>query len=177
MPKSKSAKVKKTLTYLLPVVSALLLALLVGIAIHRFRRDSKLIVNQMIADQIEQLVGVFKRIDKNCKIISFEHERNYIDFLNVKSFVGSEIGAMNLTYPEGWEGPYLADNPTILEKYYVVIITPKGWFIAPDDGVQLANGKIIGTDIKLDKNTNFDELIHDPQTLSFNGRPLAAKIR
>lgn len=172
-----SAKIKKTLTYLLPIISVLLLMLLVGIAIHRFRRDSKLIVSQMIADQVEQLAGIFKKIDKSCKIINFEHEKNYIDFLNVKSFVGSEIGAMNLTYPQGWEGPYLADNPTILEKYYVVIITPKGWFITPDDGVQLANGKIIGKEIKLNRDTNFEELLRDPQALNFNGRPLAAKIR
>lgn len=172
-----SAQFKKSLTYLLPIVSALLLALLVGIAIHRFQRDAKLIVSQMIADQVEQLAGIFKRIDKACRIVGFDHEKNYVDFLNVKSFVGSQIGAMNLAYPAGWEGPYLPDNPTINEKYYIVIITPKGWFIAPDDGIQLANGKTIGKDIKLNKETNFDELMRDPQALSFNGRPLASRIR
>lgn len=168
---------KKLLTYLLPVGSAILLALLVGIAVHRFRRDAKFIVNQTIADHVEQLASIFKKIDDSCKIINFDHEKNYIDFLNVKSFVGSEVGSMNLTHPTSWAGPYLNDNPTIQEKYYVVTITPRGWFIVPDDGVKLANGKVIGTDIVINKETNFDQLTKDPEALSFKGRPLAIKIR
>lgn len=168
---------KKLLTYLLPIGSAILLALLVGIAIHRFRRDAKFIVNQTIADQVEQLASIFKKIDESCKIINFDHEKNYIDFLNVKDFVGSEVGSMNLTHPKAWTGPYLNDNPTIQEKYYVIVISPRGWYIAPDDGVKLANGKIIGTDIVINKETNFDQLMKDPEALSFKGRPLAIKIR
>ncbi|MCL5436921.1 MAG: hypothetical protein M1549_03550 [Candidatus Dependentiae bacterium] len=176
MPRS-SAQVKKLLTYLLPIASAVLLALLVGLAVYRFKRDAKLIVSQIIADQVEQLRGVFKRIDASCRIIGFDHERNYIDFLNVESFVGSEVGSMNLTYPSNWEGPYLPENPTVGGKYYVVIATPKGWFIAPDNGVRLANGKTIGKEIKLGRDANFDALMRDPNALAFNGRPLAARIR
>ncbi len=163
--------------YLLPGITAVFLILLFGVAIHRFSRDSKLVTNQVLADQIEQLAAIFKRIDTKCKIIDFEHEKNFVDFLTVKSFVGSEVGAMNLTFPQEWEGPYMNDNPTLHEKYYVIVETPHGYYVAPGDGVKLANGKIIGKDIILDKNTDFEKLIKDPETLSYNNRPLAMQIK
>lgn len=176
MPRS-SVSFKKALTYLLPIASALLLALLTGLAVYRFRSDSKIVVGQIIAAQVEQLAQIFKRIDRDCRIVGFDHEKNYIDFLNVKGFLGSQVGSMNLAHPIKWEGPYLADNPTIQEKYYMMVITSKGWFIAPGDGVKLANGKVIGKDIVYNKDTDFDELVHNPNALSFKGRPLAVRIK
>lgn len=171
-------KNKKIIThYVLPAVSAALLLLLFVVAIYRLKQDAQNFSNQLIVDHIEQLSNIFKRIDASCKIIDFEHEKNYIDFLNVSGFVGSEVGSMNLAHAERWEGPYLKENPTMQEQQYVIVVTPKGHYIAPGDGVRLANGKVIGRDIILDKNTDFEKLIKDPETLQFDKRPMAALIK
>lgn len=163
--------------YIVPVVAALFFIFLFIIAIYRFYQSSNELASTLIADHIQQLTTIFKKIDAECKIIDFEHEKNYIDFLTVKSFVGSEVGAMNLTYPQFWKGPYLNDNPTIQEQQYVIITTPHGYYVAPGDGVKLANGKVIGTDIILNSSTNFEQLLQDPNGLLHKNRPLAAKIK
>ncbi len=165
------------LSYLLPIVTATLLLGLLGIALQRYYKDSQTISSQLTAQTIEELAQIFKKIDDSCKIIDFEHEKNYVDFLTVEKFIGSEVGSMNLTYPEKWEGPYLRDNPTIQEKYFVIIDTPKGYYLAPGDGVKLANGKIIGTDLILDRNTDFEKLIQDKDMLLFDSKPLAQFIK
>ncbi|HBY05680.1 MAG: hypothetical protein UV38_C0001G0123 [candidate division TM6 bacterium GW2011_GWE2_42_60] len=163
--------------YLLPTITGLFLILLLSIALHRYSRDAKLLTNQLLADNIEQLTTIFKRIDEKCKIIDFEHEKNFVDFLNVKGFTGSEVGAMNLAAAEAWEGPYLPTNPTVQDKNFVIVETAAGYYLAPGDGITLANGKIIGKDIILNKDTNFEKLIQDPTALQYNGRPLAALIK
>ncbi|HAU30312.1 MAG: hypothetical protein UV79_C0001G0052 [candidate division TM6 bacterium GW2011_GWF2_43_17] len=168
---------RQILGYLLPIVTALLLLGLLGIALQRYYKDSKTISSQLTAQTVEELAQIFKKIDNRCKIIDFEHEKNYVDFLTVERFVGSEVGSMNLTHAEKWEGPYLRDNPTIQEKYFVIIDTPKGYYLAPGDGVKLANNKVVGVDIILDKNTDFDALISDKDMLLFDGKPLAQFIK
>jgi hypothetical protein len=168
---------KRLFTYLLPVITGLFLAGLLLIALQRYHRDSKKIINLLTAQTVSELVEIFKRIDTTCNIISFEHEKNYIDFLTVKDFVGSEVGAMNLAHPEQWEGPYLGDNPTIQEKYLIVLNTPKGYYIAPGDGVTLANGKVIGVDIILNQNSDIEALIADENLLLFQGKPLIQKFK
>lgn len=168
---------RQILGYLLPTATAILLLGLLGIALQRYYHDSKIISSKLTAQTIEELAQIFRKIDDTCKIIDFEHEKNYVDFLTVERFVGSEVGSMNLTHPEKWEGPYLRDNPTIQEKYFVIIDTPKGYYLAPGDGVRLANGKIIGTDIILDRNTDFEALNNDKEMLLFDGRPLAQLVK
>lgn len=170
-------KKRQILGYLLPTITAVFLLGLLGIALQRYYAESKTISSKLTAQTVEELALIFKKIDKTCKILSFEHEKNYIDFLTVERFIGSEIGAMNLVHPENWAGPYLRDNPTIQEQYFVIVDTPNGYYIAPGDGVKLANGKIVGKDIILNKNTDFDALIKDKEVLSFEGKPLAQIIK
>ena len=131
--------------------------------------------DRIIADHIVQLDAIFENIHRTCNIINFEHQKNYIDFLTVKSFVGSEVGSMNLAYPEKWVGPYLDDNPTIQEQYYQIVRTKKGYFIVPGLGVRLSNGKIIGKDIILSEDADIQGMI-DAGSLQFEGRPLGSKI-
>jgi hypothetical protein len=138
---------------------------------------SKTIKDDIISHDIIILSEIFKRIDKKCGIIGFEHEKSYIDFLNVKSFIGSEIGAMNLMYPDEWEGPYLKDNPTVQEKLYQVVNTKDNYYIIPSNGVELSNGKIIGQDIILNKYSDIKEMIEGDGDLISQGRPLAGIIK
>lgn len=172
------SKAKKSfLTYLMPLLTAALLLSLVSISIYRLYTQSHTIINDLIVDHIEELTRIFKEIDTDCHIIGFNHEKNYIDFLNVKSFEGSEIGSMNLAYPDQWKGPYIQDNPTIQEKLYVVIVTKHGYYIAPGDGVELSDGKVIGKDIILNAETDFNSLTKGNGLLANNNQPLVCMFK
>lgn len=137
---------------------------------------SKYSTDAIIAQDMQTLQQIFREIDKDCKIIDFEHTKNYIDFLTVKEFIGSQVGAMNITYPKNWKGPYLKHNPTVLEQQYIVLKSKKSYYLVPGDGVILANGQTIGTDIILNEKADIEALLQDPKGLKSSQGPLAVKI-
>ena len=98
-------KIKKNI--LIPSFIAACCIFLLGLTVTRLWHMHGTTTDVMIAEHIEQLSAIFKRIGKECGIIDFEHQRNYIDFLNVIAFEGSEVGPMNLRYPTKWQGPYV----------------------------------------------------------------------
>jgi len=161
---------------IIPMLTIILFLLLVGVALFRLFYQARTIADEMITKEVVQLVDIFKKIDKRCKIISFDYQKNNINFLNVKSFVGSEVGPMNLAYPENWEGPYLDDNLNIQGKEYQIVRTKKGYFITPGEGVVLANRKIVGKDIILDEDADIAAMMLDGQALNFKGKALAAPL-
>lgn len=130
----------------------------------------------LIADNIARLSEILERIDTTCKIISFDAQKNPINFLTVRGFAGSEVGSMNMSYPTHWQGPYLHKELSIQGIPYMVVKTTKGYFITPGDGVRLPSGKVIGTDIVLDEKADIEALIRDEQSLMFEGKPLAALL-
>lgn len=150
---------------------------LLGLTVHRYWLQAGLTTDSVIAEHIEQLSGIFKKIDTDCGIIDFEHSRNYIDFLTVIAFVGSEIGAMNLKYPNNWQGPYIQDNPTVQTKYYEIVKTKHGYWIVPGQGVRLSNGNVIGKDIIFDENTDMPKLLETKTILINNNRALVAPLK
>jgi hypothetical protein len=150
--------------------------LLAGVTIYRLLRDAKTESDVIIAKDVQQLAAIFKRIDAKCKIIDFESQKNPIGFLNVKGFVGSELGTMNLAYPQRWEGPYVNDNPTVQEKLYMIVKTKKGYFVTPGDGVRLGNGKVIGKDLILDENADIAAMMNDKKALLFEDSVLAVPL-
>ncbi len=154
-----------------------LIFILCAITVINFWQQAKVYTNQIIAEDITVLSTVFNSIHHDCIIIDFQYQQqNYIDFLNVISFEGSEIGTMHLKYPHHWKGPYMRENPTIQGKYYQIVKTNMGFYIVPGNGVQLNNGKIIGKDILLDGKANINAMIQDKGILNFNGQPLAAYL-
>lgn len=160
----------------LPFFAIILFVILASLAIVRlvyYRVDS----DELIAQKVVQLAEILERIEDQCNIIDFDRQKTPIDFLNVVKFVGSEVGGMNLAYPENWTGPYLNDNPTIQDKEFQVVRTKQGYFVTPGDGVVLSNGKVVGKDIVLDENADILKLMADPKGLNFNGKPLAAQAR
>ena len=152
---------KKTVIVL---VSSSLIAGLFFLTWYQFKKEARVVINQVIMEHIAQLKTIFDRIDTECGILGFDHDKNYIDFLTVTSFVSSEIGAMNLISPEKWQGPYVHDNLTVQTKKYEIVRTKNGYYIVPGTGVQLSNGKIMGkdvvitptTDIELNPRTRYD---------------------
>lgn len=160
----------------LVLVAALVIAGLIGVSIFHVMYRPRYIASAMIAQDVTQLHDIFKKIHNDCGIISFDYQKNNINFLNVKDFSGSEVGPMNLARPQGWQGPYLTDNLTIQGKEYQVVTTTNGHYIVPGDGVVLANGKEIGKDIILDEAADIDFLTRKDRPLTHQGAALAIKL-
>jgi len=162
--------------YLMPLLAALVFAIFVIIAVMNTFITSKEYVADVIDHDIKNLVEIFKKIDTQCGILSFDYPKNHINFLNVAKFAGSEVGSMNLIHPENWQGPYMKETPRVQDKEYVVRKTDKGLFITPDDGIKLPNGKIIGKDIILDEKADIASLIKEEGTLKFKDKLLAEPL-
>ncbi len=156
--------------------SAIGLIVLLSMTIGVFLYNAKMATNRIIVRDINQMEQIFKDINDRCGIVSFEHDVNYVDFLTVGSFVGSEVGSMNLRDSKGWEGPYVQDNPTVQSRYYEIIRTKDGYFLVPGKGSRLSNGSVLGEDLVLDKDADIPALIESKTLLDKNGGPLAVKI-
>jgi hypothetical protein len=159
------------------IISSIGLGALIGIAVFTTFFGIKTNRGNLIVSEIAQLADIFKRIHKTAVIKSFDATHNVINFLNVKSFAGSEVGPMNIAYPDKWEGNYLPDNLTIQSKEYEVIRNTNGmYYIVPGQGVRLPNGKVMGKDVVLDEASDIESLMAKGGDLNFEGQPMAAVI-
>jgi hypothetical protein len=158
------------------IISSALLIGLFFLTLYQFRTQARIIINQVIATDVALLKTIFDRINTDCAIIGFDHEKNYIDFLTIKSFVSSEVGAMNLMVPEKWAGPYAQDNPTIQSKKYEIVHTKTGYYIVPGTGVQLSNGMVMGKDIVITSATDIDDIANEEHGLFYQGKALVAPV-
>lgn len=134
------------------------------------------ITNINPAEHVRQLKKIIEEINATCGISNFIREKIQINFLNIKSFEGSEIGGMNLIYPAKWKGPYLEYNPSYQSKLYNILITKDGHFIVPGDGVKLKNGKIIGVNLILNASANIPLMMQNKDELLIDCQPVAAKL-
>ncbi len=159
-----------------PIFIVLLFLSLFIIAIVGLLRESRTFADEVIAHDIQMLSDVFKSIDADCSIANFEHQKNYVDFLNVEKFVGDEVGSMQLMMPEKWQGPYVRENPKVFGKPFLIVRTKKGYFIVPPIGFKLSNGKKVGIDIKIDESADIQAMIDSPKGFRYQDKPLAAKI-
>jgi len=165
--------------FIKPIVMTLLGCLLLGalgFTVYRYYQQSGQVTEYLIADHIEQLAQTFKKIDDDVEVQNIMRDKSYIDFLNVVSFTGSEIGSLNVAYPDRWKGPYMQDNPTMQGKVYEIIKTREGYYIVPGEGVKLENGKIIGKDILFTYDTDMESLVNDTIGLEYQRRPLIAPL-
>lgn len=158
-------------------LASTILLLLFLIAFFSLWHEAQRAPEQVMTEHIQKLAEIFDTIHKQYVIIGFDHAKNYIDFLNVNSFEGSQIGSMNLAYPHLWKTAFLKDNFTMQEKQYQVIKTKNGYFIVPGAGVRLSNGLIMGKDIIIDEQTDITPLLLKDGPLQFQGKPLAAPIK
>ncbi len=149
---------------------------LVLVSIISFLYRANFVTGTVIAQDVKKLGQIFDKINKTCGISSFDNQQNIINFLNVATFAGSEVGAMNLAYPDKWEGPYVQDNLEVQGKEYMVVKTKTGYFVTPGNGVKLPNGAIIGEAIILNEHADIAAMMANRNKLLFQGRPLAARI-
>ncbi|MCA9770036.1 hypothetical protein KC460_01540 [Candidatus Dependentiae bacterium] len=164
--------------YLVPTLIVFVFLALIGIAIISLLYRAPIHTADIMINEIAQLKTILEKIDRDCKIIDFDYQQNWINFLTIKKdgFVGSEVGTANLAYPEKWSGPYVKDNPTIQEKEYMVVRTKDGYFITPGQGVRLPNGKTIGTDVILDEDADIISMMRDENALMYQGKSFAAPL-
>ena len=157
------------------ILSSLVLGGLLGFTAYMTLFNVKKNRGALIAQEVAELAEIFKKIHKTAVIKSVDHPRSVINFLSVKSFAGSQVGPLNLLYPNKWTG-YLPDNTTMQSKEYELLATKNGYYVVPGEGVVLPNGKVVGKDILLDENTDFAALTQKDGDLNFEGHPLVAFI-
>ncbi len=168
---------KQTRSYFIPaLVAVIVVGGALAFTIYQYYRQSRRATDRIIAEQLEQLVAVFTKIEEDCEILDILHDRSYIDFLNVRSFSGSEVGSLNLVHPEKWQGPYMIENPTMQGKLYEIIHTKSGYYIVPGQGVKLTNGKIIGKDIILSQQTDIAQVSNKKVGLVYQDKSLIARL-
>lgn len=161
---------------LMPVLAITVFCIFVIIAIFNTYRSTKDYESELIERDVKLLAEKIKAIEKDCKILSFAGIKNIINFLNVKSFTGSEVGPVNLKHADRWKGPYMEQNPSIQGIEYQLIRTLKGYFVVPGDGVKLPNGKIMGKDIVFDEKSDIAAMMLNDAQLQYKGKRLAAPV-
>ena len=119
------------------VFSTTLLFVFAAIFLFRLVNNKPYFMASIINEDLARLSRVFDQIDKTCNILNISCNRCVIDFLTVKNFITSEVGCLNLAFPERWEGPYLGTNPRFQEKHYELVSVDEGLFIVPGDTVKL----------------------------------------
>lgn len=157
------------------IVGVVLLAAF-GYSFYRFYRSAQQATDRIAAEQVKTLVKILRKIDDTCGIVDITRDRSVIDFLTVKSFVGSEVGSLNLMEPSKWAGAYLNVNYAIQGKPYEIIRTKDGYFVVPGEGVKLSSGKVIGKDIVFTYDTDVEAYVNDAGGLEVNGYPLAVRL-
>lgn len=157
-------------------ISTLFIFLLVMTLVLRLFYSRPQMVASIIEDDINQITLMLKRIDVKCNILSINKDRSDVDFLNIKSFSGSQVGPLNLAYPDKWEGPYLRVNPSIKGKYYEIVKVKDGIFVIPGRGVKLPNGLTIGKDFDISKENVMSFFVKAGGMLTYRGRRFAKPI-
>lgn len=160
-----------------PIITLGILFILFCIVGYNFYYQSREFSSDLITRDLATLQTIFKKIDDECKIMSFDNKKNPVNFLNVGTFKGSEVGPMNLAYPQQWKGPYLEKNPHIQGIEFQIINTKNGLFITPGDGVLLPNNKTIGKDFVVDENADIQAMMKNENALMHKGQPLAIELK
>ncbi len=152
-----------------------LLALLL-VPAYYFLQRARRVEEASVVSTVQKLAALFTKINKDAHILGFELEKTPINFLTVRSFVGSTVGSMSLEFPAKWAGPYSQETPKIQDHYYYVLKNDHGYYIVPGDGVELEKGKTIGKDIVLGSHTPIEELLRSEPALLYEGQPLIVKL-
>ncbi len=171
----RKSKISRNYSLLFFFAATIFSALLI-ISVVMFWQQTSKSAEMIIHQDVIALQKVFQKIHQDCKILSFDHEKNYIDFLTVKEFVGDQVGSMNLGVAKFWKGPYMKENPQVQEHAYMVLKNKQGYFIVPGDGVVLSNGKIMGKDIVLHENIDMKKMMQNPNGLQSTAGALAMPI-
>lgn len=167
---------KKFFSQYFPFVSTLFFVLIFVIFLFRFFYSRPRIVAAIIADDVKLITLALEKIDTRCNILSVEGDVSDVDFLNVKTFSGSQVGPLALAYPKRWEGPYVTVNPTLQDIFYEIVRAADGIFVMPGRGVRLPNGLTVGKEFMVTRQTKVSELIKESGPLRYEDSVFASKL-
>ncbi len=170
------APAKSFLKKYFTIFSSTMLLALAGIFIVRLANNKPYFTASVMTEDLQKMSKIFKKIDAHCNILDISCQHCQIDFLTVEKFVGSEIGCLNLAYPDKWKGPYLRTNPRIQQRHYELVNIDEGLFIIPGDGVKLPTGYVMGKDIVVSRTTPMKKLIAPDGMLNYKGQALACHL-
>ncbi len=131
---------------------------------------------QVMHDDVQRLSGILKKIDDACDILSIRKTGAQIDFLNVSSFAGSEVGPLNLAHPKKWQGPYMDDIITYKGVPYEIATVNNNYYIIPGNGATLPTKVTLGKDLIIDSSTNIDDLIAPGGALNYKDHALGTRL-
>ncbi len=158
------------------VFSATLLSLLALLFVFKMYYSKPYFVASLIQADLCRLEEILHKIDNTSEILALQNDHEPIDFLTVKSFVGSMVGGINLAHPQKWAGPYLEQNPSIQGKFYELVRAKDGYFVVPGQGVMLPHGAVMGKDVVITRNTMLGNVMKPEGYLSYRGIKLAVKV-
>jgi len=167
---------KYVLKYRATIIVGIVLFALLVFTMYQFYGGAKNAAERVMANDIDQVVKILEQIDATCEIVNIVRDDAAIDFLQVQAFAGSQIGALQLKYPEKWKGPYLQRNLMVQGIPYELIQTREGFYVIPGKGVRLSNGKIVGKDIIFTRETDVELYLNAIWGLEVDGEPLARKL-
>lgn len=159
-----------------PFVSAFFLIIILVFFFTRVFRDKPYFATTVLNNEVSKIADALNKVDYDCSILSIENEKNPVDFLTVKTFVGSEIGSLNVAYPKNWKGPYLLDNPRFEGKLYQIIKTKQGAFVIPGDGVKLPNGQVVNKSFRINYDSDVSKMLDQGGQLNYQGTSLGKKL-
>jgi len=160
-----------------PVLTIFFLLFISLFSLYKVLYDMPLQEAKIVAEDVRRIASVLHDIDKRCNILSIKPNHDAIDFLTVgKSFAGSEVGSLNLAYPQHWQGPYLKSNPTFKGTHYDLVRAKDGFYVVPGRGMKLPNGLIMGRDVIIDGGVVAADLIKPNGPLHYQGLDLAQRL-
>ncbi len=157
-------------------VSVTVMTAIVGLYIVSSFYERPYYIAQIMQNDLDTLLTILNKIDNECDILHIKNNHVVLDFFTVKNFAGSEIGGINLAYPQNWSGPYMTQNPVLQQCYYELIVAQDGAFVVPGNGATLPNGKIMGKDIVLNTGSTVGQYLDKQGALYWEGSLLARKI-
>ena len=159
-----------------PFFGTLFILMLTAVMIFNVFHNKPDFLTAKITHDTRVIVNILHKIDASCGIVSFDHKRIHVDFLNVRLFSGSEVGGLNLAHPQKWQGPYLKTNPVVQGKPYEIVRAQDGFFVVPGKGVELPNKLVMGKDIKISSKISVIPMITSGGALFHKSRALAIKL-
>ncbi len=157
--------------------SGVILLTLLTIFLMRVFSDRSQVLVDVIRDDLKRIESALENIDKNCNILDILSDQAQLDFFTVEKFIGSTIGGLNLAFPKKWKGPYMAQNPTIQQKFYQIVHAKDGYFVIPGEGVRLPNRLLVGQDLKINEKVLVEPMLAKGGRLNYKGQQLGLRVK
>jgi hypothetical protein len=159
-----------------PIFSVIILLSMLGFMVVRYNYNRPYRLALFVQQDVARLADILHTIDAECSILQIKYDKVPIDFLTVKSFIGSEIGGLNVAYPEKWNGPYVHDNPDITGQIYQIVKAKDGYFIVPSDGFELPSGWVLGYDVVISPRIALGPMLKPGGALTFKDIAFGVKL-